>query len=182
MIRTLMACILTANRQRIDQIRLLSPGYFTQMKLSYLYLSVCLVFSLQLHAEESKPAPTVATPVVVKLIDSTNVEALKVSLNQTVTVKGKVTKTKDWDGKGNAAKGINFINLEGNQFTLLIFAADYGKFPSRPAELYLGKTLEVTGKLEVHKQKWQIKVTSPDEVKVVESAEPVDPSIGPKKS
>jgi hypothetical protein len=151
------------------------------MKLCSLSLLVCLVFSLLVHAEEGKPAPVVVIPAVIKVIDSTNVEALKVNLNQTVTIKGKVTKTKDWDGKGNAAKGINFINLEGNQFTLLVFAADYGKFPSRPAELYLGKTLEITGKLEFHK-KWQIKASSPDQVKIVEAAAVVPAPTGPKKS
>lgn len=148
------------------------------MKLNLLLLSVCLVSLLQLKGEEEKPAPAPPTPapaVVAKVIDSANVEELKASVNQTVTVKGKVAKVKDWDGKGDAAKGINFIDLEGKQFTLLVFAADYGKFPSRPAELYKDKTLEVTGKLELHKEKWQIKATSPDQVKIVETPAPATP-------
>lgn len=148
------------------------------MKLNLLLLSVCLVSLLQLKGEEEKPAPAPPTPapaVVAKVIDSANVEELKASVNQTVTVKGKVAKVKDWDGKGDAAKGINFIDLEGKQFTLLVFAADYGKFPSRPAELYKDKTLEVTGKLELHKEKWQIKATSPDQVKIVETPAPAAP-------
>ena len=147
------------------------------MKPSLLLLSVCLVSLFQLRGEEEKPAPTPAAPApaVVKVIDSANVEELKANVNQTVTVKGKVAKVKDWDGKGDATKGINFIDLEGKQFTLLVFAADYEKFPSRPAELYKDKTLEVTGKLELHKEKWQIKATSPDQVKIVEAPAPAAP-------
>lgn len=136
------------------------------MKLSLFLLSFCLVSLSPVQAEEAKPAP------VAKVIDSANVEELKANANQTVTVKGKVDKVKDWDGKGDATKGINFIDLAGKQFTLLVFAADYGKFQSRPAELYKNKTIEVTGKLELHKDKWQIKATSPDQVKIVEATEP----------
>ncbi len=141
------------------------------MKPILLLLSFCLVSSFQLHGEEPAPAP--AAPVVAKVIDSTNAEELKASVNQTVTVKGKVVKATDWDGRGNPEKGINFINLAGDQFTLLVFASDYGKFSARPAELYKDKTIEVTGKLELRKEKLQIKATGPEQIKIVE--EPAAP-------
>lgn len=141
------------------------------MKPSLFLLSFLLVSSFQLHGEE--PAPATPAAAVAKVVDSTNAEELKASVNQTVTVKGKVSKATDWDGRGNPEKGINFINLEGNQFTLLVFAADYGKFSARPAVLYKDKTIEVTGKLELRKDKLQIKATGPEQIKIVE--EPAAP-------
>lgn len=144
------------------------------MKPSLLLLTFCLAAFSVLKAEE--PAPAAPTPAVSKVIDSANVEELKAAVNQVVTVRGKVLKATDWDGRGNPEKGINFINLAGNQFTLLVFAADYGKFSARPAALYKDKTLEVTGKLELRKEKWQIKATAPDQIKVIEeAAEPKTP-------
>jgi RecJ-like exonuclease len=145
------------------------------MKLSLLLLSVCLVSLFQLKGEEATPTPP--AQAASKVIDSSNVEDLKANANQTVTVKGKVVKATDWDGKGNPEKGINFIDLAGKQFTLVVFAADYGKFTSHPAVMYKDKTIEVTGKLELRKEKWQIKATSPEQVKIVEdAAEPAAPA------
>jgi len=145
------------------------------MKLSLLLLSVCLVSLFQLKGEEATPTPP--AQAAAKVIDSANVEDLKANANQTVTVKGKVIKATDWDGKGNPEKGINFIDLAGKQFTLVVFAADYAKFPSHPAAMYKDKTIEVTGKLELRKEKWQIKANSPQQVKIVEdAAEPAAPA------
>lgn len=159
---------------RITPVRAFVPSI--TMKLSLLLLSFCLVSLFQLKGEEAPPTPpTPPARAAAKVIDSANVEDLKANANQTVTVKGKVVKATDWDGKGHPEKGINFIDLAGKQFTLLVFAADYGKFPSHPAELYKNKTLEVTGKLELRKEKWQIKATSPQQVKIVEAAEPAAP-------
>lgn len=117
------------------------------------------------EAEETAPAPVVQPPVV----DPANVDQLRTYEQQVVIVRGKVRRTKDWDGGGNAAKAMNFVDLEGGHFVLVTFASDYDKFkPSRPAALYRDKTIEVTGKLEPHKGQWQIKLTSPDQVKVLE--------------
>jgi len=159
---------------RITPVRAFVPPI--TMKLSLLLLSFCLVSLFQLKGEEAPPTPpTPPARAAAKVIDSANVEDLKANANQTVTVKGKVVKATDWDGKGNPEKGINFIDLAGKQFTLVVFAADYGKFASHPAVMYKDKTLEVTGKLELRKEKWQIKATSPEQVKIVEDAEPAAP-------
>jgi DNA/RNA endonuclease YhcR with UshA esterase domain len=120
-------------------------------------------------AEEADEKPAV------KIIDPKNVDDLKAHEQQIVTVRGKVTRTKDWDGGGKPEKGINFVDFEGNHFVTVTFASDYEKFkPSRPAALYRDKTIEVTGKLETHNGKWQIKLTSPDQVKVLDVEERKD--------
>jgi len=80
-----------------------------------------------------------------------------------------VQKTKDYDGKGVPGKGINFINLEGGHFTMVVFESDYAKFTTgKPASIYKGKTIEITGTLETRSGQWQIKVNKPEMVKVIE--------------
>lgn len=154
------------------------------MKLLLLFASTVFFTALPAMADEKKaePAKSAATgdeeadeKPAAKIIDPKNVDDLKAHEQQIVTVRGKVTRTKDWDGGGKPEKGINFVDFEGNHFVTVTFASDYEKFkPSRPAALYRDKTIEVTGKLETHNGKWQIKLTSPDQVKVLDAEERKD--------
>lgn len=164
------------------------------MKLLLLFASTVFFTALPALADEKKaePANATAKPAAataaaaatgeeadekpaVKVLDSKNVDDLKAHEQQVVTVRGKVTRTKDWDGGGKPEKGINFVDFEGNHFVTVTFASDYEKFkPSRPAALYRDKTIEVTGKLDTHNGKWQIKLISPDQVKVLDVEERKD--------
>lgn len=146
----------------------------TSMKTSPL-LGLVITLSLlspTLRAEDKKPdspapAPPAATQAKAKVIESGKVDDLRANEQQTVTVRGKVTRTKEWDGNGNSTKAMNFIDLEGGYFSTVTFAADLDLFKPRPAVLYRDKTIEVTGTLETRNGRWQIKLNSPDQVKII---------------
>lgn len=156
------------------------------MKSTLLCLSLCLFTVGLAPAQDKKPetpaakdatggsfndkeeAPEAPAKAELPVVDPTNVDQLRANEQKMVIVRGKVSRTKDWDGNGKPDKGINFVNIGGDRFTMVTFASDYDKFgTTRPAAMYRDKTIEVTGKLEERQGRWQIKVSSPDQVKIV---------------
>ena len=136
--------------------------------------ALCALLPLNLQAQETKPDAPAAAPALA-VVDPANVDDLRAHEGQDVIVRGKVQKTKDYDGKGVPGKGINFINLEGGHFTMVVFESDYAKFTTgKPASIYKGKTIEITGTLETRNGNWQIKVSKPEMVKVIESKDKKD--------
>jgi DNA/RNA endonuclease YhcR with UshA esterase domain len=100
-------------------------------------------------------------------VQATAAEELKALAGQMATVEGKVTRI-----GATSAGGITFINMGGgaNGFVAVVFKSNYGAFPNGFDE-YKGKTLQVTGKLELFKETTpQIVVKSPDQIKVVADA------------
>ena len=133
-------------------------------------LALSLGLCLSLPAQETKPDEAPAA-VQLPVVDPANVDDLRAHEQQDVIVRGKVQKTKDWDGKGQPGKGLNFVDFEGGHFQIITFASDYENFKAgRPAAIYRGKNLEVTGKLETRNGNWQIKVSKPEQVKVIEAS------------
>ena len=133
-----------------------------------LLAALCALLPLSLQAQETKPEAPAAAPALA-VVDPANVDDLRAHEGQDVTVRGKVQKTKDYDGKGVPGKGINFINLEGGHFTMVVFESDYAKFTTgKPASIYKGKTIEITGTLETRNGQGQINVNKPEMVKVIE--------------
>jgi len=127
-----------------------------------------LASPLPLAAADAPAAPAEPAAAEVKPLEiaATDEAALKAAVGQLATVRGKVTRANAWEG------GITFLNFEG-AFTAVCFKKHYGAFPTPPDQLYAaGKTLEVTGKLSLHKGKVQIEITRPDQVKVLESPAP----------
>jgi DNA/RNA endonuclease YhcR with UshA esterase domain len=144
------------------------------MKTTLVLCSLLLISHLTISAQEPKPEAPAAAPTLAT-VDPANVDDLRAHEGQDVIVKGKVNKTKDYDGKGQPGKGINFISLEGGHFTMIVFESDYGNFPAaKPASLYKGKEIEITGTLEARKGAWQIKVSKPEQVKIIESKDKKD--------
>ena len=89
-------------------------------------------------------------------------------------------------------KGMTFLNLDGGKFTLVAWKDSYEKFEGgSPAKLYKGKIVEVTGAIEEYRTKGaskddpgklQIRLNSPDQVKVLTTPEPeADPKDAGKK-
>ena len=140
------------------------------MKILIRLFLITLCFSLLLPAEEP-PAPA-TEPLVLK---STDKDGLKAAVGKTATVTGQVQRANAWDG------GITFLNLEGG-FTIVCFKKNYGKFPAPPDQLYAkDKTIEVTGKIRLHKERPEIEITGPEQVKVLaeapaEAAKPAAPA------
>jgi DNA/RNA endonuclease YhcR with UshA esterase domain len=123
----------------------------------------CLLSLVSLHAAE-EPAEPASPP---KHVQATAAEELKALAGQTAIVEGKVTRI-----GATSAGGITFINMGGgaNGFVAVVFKSNYGAFPNGFDE-YKGKTLQVTGKIELFKETTpQIAVKSPEQIKVVADA------------
>jgi hypothetical protein len=153
-----MACLTVA-------LGLESKNFLTlPMKILIRLILITLCFSPHLPAEEP-PAPA-TEPLVLK---STDKDGLKAAVGKIATVTGQVQRANAWDG------GITFLNLEGG-FTIVCFKKNYGKFPAPPDQLYAkDKTIEVTGKIRLHKERPEIEITGPEQVKVLAEA-PAPPS------
>ena len=140
-------------------------------------LLVSLALLLTGVAEE--PA-TKAKPIPV-----TEPAKIEAQLGKTATIRGKVTRT------GQSKGGLQFLNFANAQFVVVCFPSAAAKFTAgQPVDLYKDQIIDVTGKIVQYRDKFQIKLESPDQVKVVKTdsasatpeaaAEPVTPKV-PKK-
>ena len=103
-------------------------------------------------------------------IAATETEELKAKDGQTVTVYGETS------GAGKSSSGTNFVNFEGGEFYLVTFKTDLNLFPDgEPADLYDGKRLAVTGVMSIYQGKPQFKLTSPEQVRILEADEEFPP-------
>jgi len=85
-------------------------------------------------------------------------------VNQTITVEGTVVNT-------NKRKTICFLNFDKDwqgKFYMVVFAANYEKFPPSPDVYFLDKKVQVTGKVELHRGRPQLKIREASQVKVIE--------------
>lgn len=124
------------------------------MKLFFLSLLALPILALAQDAELPK-------------IDVTDSAALLANEGNEAIVTGKVTST------GSSASGINFLNFDGSDFVCVTFARNLGAFTEgSPVELYDGELIEVTGRIEMYRGSPQIKLESPDQVKILKSETP----------
>jgi DNA/RNA endonuclease YhcR with UshA esterase domain len=96
-----------------------------------------------------------------------NAEWIKAHLNQEVTVTGVP------NAKSNAsAAGHFFYNFDRSDLTLFCFKAVAATLPEekKPAAL-VGKTIRVTGKLALYKDKPQIVIRKAEQIEIVAAAE-----------
>lgn len=99
-----------------------------------------------------------------KRVDATNAVELRESVGQEVTVFGKV------DSTGKSSSGHQFLNFYGKQISVFCAKDDVAKFKDgTPAELYEGKEVEVTGQLSLFNGKLQLKLTTPEKIRVLEA-------------
>lgn len=102
-------------------------------------------------------------------------DAVRAILGKKGIITGKVTDAFE------SPKGLTFLNLEGGKFTVVAYKDSYAKFEGgSPAKLYKGKVVEVTGEVFEFRPKGaskddpgklEIKINSPDQVKVLNTAE-----------
>ena len=91
---------------------------------------------------------------------------LRQMVGRQVTVWGRVTSTGISDRSGH-----HFLNFDNREFSVICLAADLGKFTSgKPAERYKGQEIEITGVLEQFRDKLQIRLSDPAQIKIVEAA------------
>ena len=100
----------------------------------------------------------------------TETEELKAKDGQRVTVYGETS------GAGKSSSGTNFVNFKEGEFYLVTFKTDLNLFPNgEPADLYDGKRIAVTGVMSIYRGKPQFKLTSPEQVRVLEADEEFPP-------
>ena len=83
-----------------------------------------------------------------------------------VAVFGRVTATGVSESSGH-----HFLNFDNRDFSVICFASDVGNFTTgKPAELYKGRDVEITGVLERYREKLQIRLRDPAQIKIVAAA------------
>ncbi len=116
----------------------------------------------------SHPAPgQEAVPGQFPVFAATDTEGLRAKEGQKVVAWGETT------GSGKSPAGMNFVNFKDAELYLVTFKSDLKPFgDTEPADAYDGKRLVVTGVVSLYKDKVQIKLTSPDQVRVLAGDEP----------
>ena len=128
----------------------------------------CIVTVGVVAQEKSSPVPGKPTAKTAPAISVNDLESIVSSLGKRSVVRGKVQST------GKSKSGINFLNFRNNKFVALCFPEDLVYFKKgEPADLYKNKTVEISGVISKYKETFQIKVFSPDQVKIVATS-PVD--------
>ncbi len=144
------------------------------MKPTLLLPAVIALALAGASARAETPAAPAAPPAAaagVLRVDAKDKDALIAAKGKQAVVFGSVRAAQD------TAKGISFVNFEGDVFTVVCFEKDYKNFKEAlPGALYDGKKVEVTGEVIDYKGKLEIKITSPDQVKIMGAAE-----VAPKK-
>ena len=121
-------------------------------KLPWLAAAVIAVIGLLVRGEAPKEAA----------IPATSAAKIAEAKGKSVHVSGRVAKA------NVSSSGTHFLNFAGSDFKVVCLADLAKKFPAGgPAALYKGKSIVVTGVVELYKGKPQIKLTSPDQVNVI---------------
>ncbi|MFT4640319.1 MAG: DNA/RNA endonuclease YhcR with UshA esterase domain [Verrucomicrobiales bacterium] len=129
------------------------------------------IFPQTALADETKPKPAV--------IAVTDAEKIPEQLGKEVTVRGKVTRT------GESSGGIQFLNFANYHFVVVCFSDDVVAFKEgKPVDLYKDQVIEVTGTVDKYRDRYQIKLKSPDQIKIVPAkpGETLTPDDDPKKA
>lgn len=124
---------------------------------------------LPARAAEAPASQPSSKPAADTVIEATDQEALKAAAGETVTVHGKVA-----TAGATRSGSIFFINFEGanRNFAVVIkkehLEAVNGGFNGDLAAAVKGKSINVTGEIKLYKDKPEIEVTTPDQIKVAE--------------
>lgn len=124
------------------------------MRLSALFILLCLTLALDAAAAENTPL----TPA----------EAAK-KVNEKVTVAMEV---KSSGGRNNCYLNSEEDFMSARNFTIFISKDDLEKFKKagieKPTEHFKGKKIEVTGTVVLVKEKPQIAVDKPEQIKIID--------------
>lgn len=122
----------------------------------YLF-ALCLLPSNTFSQEDASTLIELETTPAAKILESEGEKA---------TVRGFVEDT------NTNATGIHFLNFRNSEFVCVTFARYLSAFEKGPAEAYLEKWIEVTGEIENYRGSPQIKLLSPDQVKIIDRPAP----------
>ena len=94
------------------------------------------------------------------IIPANNAVKLRAHVGKVAAVEGKVASTTV------SKSGHHFIKFVSSNLTAVCFKENVGKFPAGgPAKLLKGKDIAVVGKIELYKNKPQIKLLGPDQIR-----------------
>lgn len=123
------------------------------MKLSIVFFLLPL-----LAAAQDGEIPTLA---------ATDTSELMAQEGQKVRVTGFIGST------GKSPTGIHFLNFAGSEFQCVTFAREVSAFPDgAPADVFEGKQVAVVGELQVYRGSPQIRLESPDQIKITADSPP----------
>ena len=117
------------------------------------------------NSAETVVPSTAATTPVPKGIPRQNALA---HVGESVTIVGPVAGT----AYAKSSKGSpTFLNIgvdypDNSRFTVVIWDDDRGRFSSPPEDMYAGKSIAVTGVVEIYQGRAEIIVSSPDQIQV----------------
>jgi DNA/RNA endonuclease YhcR with UshA esterase domain len=122
-------------------------------------LSVAVLLSAGAQESKNDSAAKTNSPVQISATEA------KEHIGAQAVVKGKVAEV-------NVGERIVRVNFEQpypkNPFTAVIFPANTNKFPE--VEKLKGKTVEISGKIAVYRERPQIVLTSTNQVSVIEGS------------
>ena len=100
-------------------------------------------------------------------VSARNVVELKKHVGREILVFGKIERT------NRSRSGHQFLTFETGQLTVFVSRDHIGKFGSaEPYEKFRGQRVEIRGKLELFKNKLQIKVLDPKQISTVNESKP----------
>ncbi|MCA9165362.1 MAG: hypothetical protein R3C99_27765 [Pirellulaceae bacterium] len=100
-------------------------------------------------------------------IAANQVVELRRRVGRTVTVVGRVGRAAKSTGSGH-----QFLNFDGSELSAICFKEDVAKFTDgEPADVYRDQRVELTGKLELYRGKLQIRLTGPDQIRIVKDGD-----------
>ncbi len=110
-------------------------------------------------------------------VSAGDVATLRTLVGRQVTVFGRVAGTAVSDSSGH-----QFLNFDNREFSVICFAEDLSKFTSgKPAELYKGQDVEISGVLERYRDKLQMRLREPAQIKLIKSSK-AEPKPSPEVS
>lgn len=106
--------------------------------------------------------PSLAEEAKKEVIPVTEAAKIEAQLGKKATIRGKVTRT------GRSKAGLQFLNFSNGQFVVVCFPDGVATFTKgEPADLFKDKTVEVTGTIEKYRNSFQIKLASPEQIKII---------------
>ncbi|MCA9270304.1 MAG: hypothetical protein KDA41_17605, partial [Planctomycetales bacterium] len=101
-----------------------------------------------------------------KAIPARNVVTLRERVGEQVTVFGQIART------ARSSSGHQFLNFSNSELTAICLREDAANFvDGAPADAFANKSVELTGTLELYKGKLQIRLRSPQQIRVADPAE-----------
>ena len=144
----------------------ISRACIREMKFVGFILACLVLFPGLVKGESEIPA-----------FDVKQIDDIRAVVGKQIKVSGLIERT----GKSKGT-GMNFLNFSGGELTVVVFGRSLKNFPKgEPADIFKGKPVEVTGKLEFYKEKLQIVLEQPSEITLLEKQKGEPVKVAAKK-